>query len=185
MSTFDQIDFDYVAPLARKALDHMSRHDAPASPDNFVIWIQYVTSLDSNPNKTMDVLIGNRKPFTEQTNRDLVRLFLLGNQQAAMSEKIRELVHGARNLLAGVIDDQRAQISELENLVTQASEHNLKSLLAILLDELLNANTRATKLEACFSKTCQELDQVKETPLGRIKAQDRRVDRFRSRSQIS
>lgn len=160
---FDQIDFEYADSLARQALDHMSKHKVPASPDNFAIWFQYAARSDSNLSKTIDVLIGNRKPFTEQTNRDLVRLFILGDQQAAMSEKVRELVHGARNLLAGAIDDQSAQISKLEHVATQASQHDPKSLLAVLLDELLNANTRAAKLEASFSKTCQELDQVKET----------------------
>lgn len=163
LSSFDSIDLNYAVSLSKQALEYMSRHGVPPSPDNFAIWFRYAARSSAELNKTIDVLIGNRKTFDEQTNRDLVRIYLLGDQHADLSNKIRDLVNSARTLVTGAIDDQNAHISALKGFSAQASQGDPKVLISKLVDELLKATSRATSLKSNFVKTSQELDQVRET----------------------
>lgn len=162
MSSFEFIDLDYAVSLSKQALDYMSRHRVPPSPDNFAIWFRYAARSSAELNKTIDVLIGNRKSFDEQVNRDLVRIYLAGDQPADVSSKVRDLVISARTLLTSAIDDQTVHISALRDLSAQASQGDPNVLISKLVDELLKATSRATRLESNFFKTSQELDQARE-----------------------
>jgi diguanylate cyclase len=161
--SFDSIDFDYADSLAKQAMDLMSKYRVPPSPDNFSIWFRYAARSSAELNKTIDVLIGNRRPFDEATNRDLVRIYLLGDQQGDLSDKIRKLVHSARDLLTSAIDDQKAQIKTLHDVSIRADQADPKFLIGNLLDELLKATSRAKTLEIGFVKTSHELDKMRET----------------------
>lgn len=161
--SFDSIDFQDADPLAKRAMDLMSKYRVPPSPDNFSIWFRYAARSSAHLNKTIDVLIGNKRAFDEPTNRDLVRIYLLGDQQADLSERIQKLVHSARDLLTSAIDDQKAQIKTLHDVSTRAGQADPKSLIASLLEELLKATSRAKTLEIGFNNTSQELDKMKET----------------------
>ena len=163
LGIFDSLDLDYAGSLARQAIDLMSQHRIPPSPDNFSIWFQYVARSSTELNRTIDVLIGNGKTFDEVTNRDLVRTYLIGGQQANLSDKIRGLVSSAKELLASAIDDQNTQIKTLQDVSTQAEIADPKALIGSLLDELLKATSRAKNLEIGFDKTSQELDELRET----------------------
>jgi diguanylate cyclase len=160
---FDSLELDYAGSLARRAMDLMSQHRIPPSPDNFSIWFQYVARSSSELNRTIDVLIGNRKTFDEATNRDLVRTYLIGDEQSNLSDKIRGLVSSAKELLASAIDDQNTQIKTLQDVSTQAEIADPKALIGSLLDELLKATSRAKTLEIGFNRTSEELDIVRET----------------------
>jgi diguanylate cyclase len=160
---FDSLDFDYAGSLAHQAIDLMAQHRIPPTPDNFSIWFQYVARASTDLNQTIDVLIGNGKTFDETTNRDLVRTYLIGDQQANLSDKIRGLVSSAKELLESAIDDQTTQIKTLQDVSTQAEIADPKALIGNLLDELLKATSRAKNLEIGFNKTSQELDKVRET----------------------
>lgn len=160
MTAFDAIDHDYANSLAKLAIDHMTKHGVPPTPDHFSIWYQYAARSSADLNKTIDILISNRRTFDEQINRDLVRVYLLGGQQAEMPDRLRGLVNSARGLLSSAIDDQKAHIAALEDVAAQTDDS--KSMVGVLLDELLRATSRATRLEAGFAKTSQELDQVRE-----------------------
>jgi len=161
--SFDSIDFDYADSLAKQAMDLMSKYRVPPSPDNFSIWFRYAARSSAELNKTIDVLIGNRRPFDEATNRDLVRIYLLGDQQGDLSDKIRKLVHSARDLLTSAIDDQKVQIKTLHDVSIRADQADPKFLIGNLLDELLKATSRAKTLEISFVKTSHELDKMRET----------------------
>lgn len=141
----------------------MSRHGVPPNPDNFSIWFRYAARSSAELNKTIDVLISNRKTFDEQTNRDLVSICLLGGHRADLSDTVRDLVNSARGMLTSAIDDQNAHILALEGFAVQASEDDPKSMISKLVDELLKASSRATTLEAGFARTSRELDKVRES----------------------
>ena len=163
MTSFDSIEFDYAASLAKQALEHMNKHKVPPSPDNFQIWFKYAARSSVDLNRTIDVLIGNRKPFSEQTNSELVRIFLLGNDRGDIPDKVRSLVNRAKELLTNAIDSQNAQILSLRDVAAQADLTDPKALISNLLDELLRATSRAQNLEASFTSATQELDKVRET----------------------
>jgi len=163
LGIFDSLDLDYAGSLARQAMDLMSQHRIPPSPDNFSIWFQYVARSSTELNRTIDVLIGNGKTFDDVINRDLVRTYLIGGQQANLSDKIGGLVSSAKELLASAIDDQNTQIKTLQDVSTQAEIADPKALIGSLLDELLKATSRAKNLEIGFDKTSQELDELRET----------------------
>jgi diguanylate cyclase len=161
--SFDSIDFDYATSPAKQATNLMSTHRVRPTPDNFSVWFRYAAGTSPELNKTIDVLIGNKRGFDAATNRDLVRIFLLGNQQADLSDKLRKLVSTAKDLLTSAIDDQKAQIKTLHDVSTRADQADPKSLIGKLLDELLKATSRAKTLEVSFNKASQELDKMRET----------------------
>jgi diguanylate cyclase len=156
-------DFEYTSSLAGQANALMAKYHVPPSPDNFAIWFRYVARSSLELTRTIDVLVSNRKPFDEATNRQLARIYLLGDQPADLSERIRGLVNGAKGLLVSAIDDQTAQIKTLQDASTRMSQSDPKVVINGLVDELLKATSRAKNLESRFGETSQELDKVKET----------------------
>lgn len=164
VSSYDSIDFDYAVSLSKQALDNMSKYAVPPSPNNFAIWFRYAARSSADLNKMIDVLISNGRRFDEHTNRELVRLYLLGDQPADASGRVRGLVDSARMLLKSAIDDQHAHISTLEAFSAQAGQQDdPRAIIGRLVDELLKATSRAVSLETNFVKASQELDQVRET----------------------
>jgi diguanylate cyclase len=75
ISPFESVDFDYTSSLAREANELMAKHHVAPSPDNFAIWFRYAARSSIELTKTIDVLVSNRKPFDDVTNRLLVRLY--------------------------------------------------------------------------------------------------------------
>ena len=167
---FDELDFEYATEVAEKAVRSMSQQRVPPTPNNFHTWFKYSLGTSPELKRAIDILVGNKRKFDATTNRDLFAAYV-GSHTAAddtdlnnVSQQLHSVVASAKHYLKVAIADNRSQIRAIDGFAEQ-NEVGLdpKSLIENLLNELAQAVTRATKLEARFVESTRELDAIRDS----------------------
>lgn len=162
----EEMDLDYANDTAARAIELMSRHDIPQTADNFGVWFQYVLATDPALNRTIDVIITNKKPFDKRINRGLVKTLraLQGIEAPAsiVTDRLNEVLGKATDYLAQAAADNRAHVARLGDVAAQVENgYDPVALIGDLTRELSRAALRATSLETQFTSTANELDRLR------------------------
>lgn len=159
----DEIDYDYAISVAERAMRHMSQHRIPPTPENFRVWASYTQGAPASLKRTIDVLIGNKRAFDAQTNRDLSATFAESEPGAAgASQQLSAVVDAARAFLSTAIADNKSQMRTIGDAAGAVSNGaDPKLLVESLVKELSKAATRASKLEQNFAASSRELDTIR------------------------
>jgi diguanylate cyclase len=162
-----QPDFRNATQTAGRALQLMAQHKVPATPQNFELWFTFALGTKAELNKTINVLIDNKRTFDADTNRSLYLTYVGGGaewdaQRAAFSEQLLNVISCAQAFLTVGIADSRAHVEALSGVAAQIRRNlDPHAIVQSLIGELGKAVTRATTLEASFSASLQELDRVR------------------------
>ncbi len=166
---FDELDFEYATEVAEKAVRSMSQQRVPPTPNNFHTWFKYSLGTSPDLKRAIDILVGNKRKFDVTTNRDLFAAYV-GPHTADdtdlnnVSQQLHSVVASAKHYLKVAIADNRSQIRAISDVADQSEvKVDPKSLIENLLNELAQAVTRATKLEARFVESTRELDTIRDS----------------------
>lgn len=166
-SPYDELDYDYAASVAQKALHCMAAEHVPATPDNFSVWFVYSMGVPSDLQRAIDILIGNKRKFDATLNRDLFSTYVAapdGSAASLASEQLHSVMDAAHVFLATAIADNHAQMRAIHDVAHQGQAGSDPMLLVQqLMNELAEAASRAAKLEAGFAEKTQELESIRET----------------------
>lgn len=163
----EEMDLEYANDIAAHTIELMSRYAVPQTPDNFSVWFQYVLGTDEALNRTIDIIITNKKTFDKRINWGLVKtLRALHGREAPLSsivtDRLNEVLGRATTYLAKAAADSRAQVAKLGDVAAQAeSGYDPLLLIGELAKELSRAALRATSLETQFTSTSKELDRLR------------------------
>src|SRR3954470_3202694 len=98
-------DFVHATSVAGRALRLMAQHKVPATPQNFEIWFKF--SLDTAPelNKTINILIANKREFDGATNRSLFLNYIGAQtdwdaQHGKISGELHKVLSSAKGFMA-------------------------------------------------------------------------------------
>src|SRR5260370_39280354 len=166
---FDELDFEYATEVAEKAVRSMSQQRVPPTPNNFHTWFKYSLGTSPELKRAIYILVGNKRKFDATTNRDLFAAYV-GPHTADdtdlnnVSQQLHSVVASAKHYLKVAIADNRSQIRAISDVADQSEvEGDPKSLIQNLLNELAQAVTRATKLDARFVESTRELDRIRDS----------------------
>jgi diguanylate cyclase len=165
--SFDEVGFDNARSLAGRALHLMARHNVAATPHNFEVWFKFALGTAPELNKTVNILIDNKRPFDSATNRSLFLTYVAAEADGAappleLSDQLHELLSGAHGFLAESVHDNRDHVQALGGVVAQMRDNaDPRAIIQGLMGELSKAVTRATTLEAHFDASLQELDKIR------------------------
>jgi diguanylate cyclase len=166
---FNELDFEYATEVAEKAMRSMSQQRVPPTPNNFHTWFKYSLGTSPDLKRAIDILVGNKRKFDATTNRDLFEAYV-GSHTADdtdlnnVSQQLHSVVASAKHYLKVAIADSRSQIRAIDDFTEQSEDgFDPKSLIENLLNELAQAVTRATKLEARFVESTRELDAIRDS----------------------
>lgn len=164
---FSKIDFDNTTEVAGRALQLMAQHKVPATPQNFELWYTFALGNHAELNKTIAILIDNRRGFDAETNRGLFQTYIGGQNDwdaelAAIAEQLHHVMSWAHQFLAAGIADTRAHAEALGSVASDI-QHNADPHVIILslVGELSKAVTRATTQQANFTASLRELDKIR------------------------
>jgi diguanylate cyclase len=165
---FEEIDFDYATTIADRANRFMSQHAVPPTPANFSVWFNYAMGATPALRKTIDILVANRQKFDSPTNHDLYVTYVNPRANSGVAddfpEQLRGVISSAREFLATAISDNRTQIETLGEVSSQyRTVNDPRAIIERLVNELSNATTRASSLEANFLETSEELDKIRDS----------------------
>lgn len=164
---FDELDYDYAASVAQKALQCMADHRVSATPDNFKVWFIYSMGVSSDLQRAIDVLIDNKRKFDSVINRDLFSTYISSTDGSAASiatQQLRAVMGAAQVFLATAIADNHSQMRAISDVAGQTEAGvDPKMLVQQLVNELAKAASRATRLEAGFAEKTRELEAIQES----------------------
>lgn len=166
LDRFDEMDLEYSANVADRALRTMSQQSVPATPDNFSVWFAYTLGTPPMLRKTIDVMLSNRQKFDASIDRELFNTFIgtpTGSPDVgSAAEQLNGAVSGARNFLQAAIADNKTQIADLSKASVECkSATDPRPIILRLVGELAKATSRATALEANFASTSEQLEKVR------------------------
>ncbi len=164
-SSFEDLDYDYAASIAGRAMRSMAEQRIAPTPTNFAVWFRYFSGSHDDLCNAIDLLIDHNRPFDARTNQDLFETYFARRGGAAeTSERLHTLMGAAKEFLATAIADNHSQIRAISEVADQGNAGvDPKALVAQLMDELARAATRATRLEAGFAEKTRELDVIRDS----------------------
>jgi diguanylate cyclase len=165
----DEVDFEYAASVAEKAMHSMARQRVPPTPNNFHVWFKYSLGTLPDLKRAIDILIGNKRKFDAATNRGLFATYV-GSRGADelvaidVSQQLHSVMSSAKQFLTTAIADNHTQMRAISD-VADRSEAGVdpKLLVESLMNELTKAATRATKLQMSFVEKTRELDAIRDS----------------------
>lgn len=168
-ASFDELDFEYATTVAEKAIRSMAEQRVPATPNNFHVWFKYTLGTPPVLKRAIDILIGNKRRFDTQTNREIYESYVgskASDEAVAydVSQQLHSVMSSAKQFLTTAIADNRTQMAAISD-VSERTEAGVdpKLLVESLMSELAKAATRATKLEAGFMEKSRELDTIRDS----------------------
>ncbi len=162
------MDVEYARAVADRAFRAMSEHVVPATPNNFTVWFNYAMGASPALRQTIDILIANKRKFDASINRELYVTYIDAQSDptaaADFPDRLRGVIAGAKKFVATAISDSRSQIEALGEVSSQVEATcDPAPIIETLVNELTNAITRASTLEANFNETSQELDKIRDS----------------------
>jgi diguanylate cyclase len=163
----EDIDFDYAISTAGRALQLMAQNKVPATPRNFEIWFTFASGTSPELNKTINILIANKRGFDSATNRSLFLTYIGAEEDwnakhGETSEQLHNVLSSARGFLATAMTENRDQVEALGGVASQIdADTDPRLIIEGLVGEVSKAVTRALNLEAHFNASLQELDKIR------------------------
>jgi diguanylate cyclase len=168
-AAFDELDFEYAASVAEKAMRSMAEQRVPPTPNNFHVWFKYAVGTPPELKRAIDILVGNKLKFSVAVNQDLFETYI-GSKAADdavahdVSQQLHSVMTSAKQFLTAAIADNRTQMAAISDVTAQTeSGVDPKLLVENLMNELAKAATRATRLEASFAEKSRELDMIRDS----------------------
>ncbi len=162
----NDVDPDYASSMAGRALQLMAQHNIPTTPQNFEVWFTFARGTAPDLNKTVSILLGNKRPFDAGTNHSLYVNYIEGRsdwaQHTLVSAQLQQVLINAQRFLASTLIDNRKQVEVLDTVAAQIEDSNPRPLIKALVAELSKAVSRAVELEAHFSASLHELDNIRD-----------------------
>lgn len=91
--------------FAAKARDSMAHHGILDTPQNFWVWYTYHSGANPDLSRAIDILLSNRREFTDQTNEELFERFLGTSHEHRIIQETTERVATTLNALMSFIQE--------------------------------------------------------------------------------
>lgn len=161
----NELDYDYVAFIAERAVALMSRLKIAQTPANYSIWFNYCQGTSPGLKRTIDTLFQNESQFDASTNASLVSSFGEGETAEVPSDitkRLGSLMEDAQGFLQIAIADNRRQMLTMGQAATEAGAGADPGVLIDgLVAELSKSVSKASRLEKNFVAATQELSQIR------------------------
>src|SRR6266478_5622419 len=115
-ASFDELDFEYASSIAEKAVRSMAEQRVPPTPNNFHVWFKYTLGAPPVLKRAIDILIGNKRKFDAQTNREIYESYVgskASDEAVAydVSQQLHSVMSSAKQFLTTAIADNRTQMA--------------------------------------------------------------------------
>lgn len=147
----------------------MSRHQVPATPENYAVWYSHVSGDNPELSAEIERLVASATPFDNDANRRLYRKFI-HNREIDAIESVRtslgQLLTDVGSSLQGAGNDADAYAGTLDGAVVHLSGandlHDIRELLATLVTETRSIKITTTGLHADFEAKSKEIEELQE-----------------------
>lgn len=155
--------------LAEKALKAMLANDVPPTPQNYAVWYTYAAGTLPELSRTLDILVSNKQPFTEELSGELyARFFDASGQLSALNDaggRLRHIVDQVRKHIEAAAGDATAfgrTLDDFSSAIGESEGTNIRALIADLVSETQRVAERNRALEDKLTRTSDEVSELKQ-----------------------
>lgn len=138
---------DEVAEGVFAGLSFMEKFDVPANPNNIAVWYAYASGKYPDVRQTIDTLIAEKKPFTEEVCAEIYDNYF-------SIERESQMVESASGRIVGELDRARDYVGQASEKTQQIGDR-LKSCSAQLADSELTKDVKGV-----LDKIIKETDEI-------------------------
>jgi len=161
--------FEKAHDFAKQALAKMSAAQVPATPDNYNVWYAYVSGINPELTRSLDILTTNGRDFTEELNHQLYEEFFADlNGTEKVLETSGEIEHSVQNVvdLLQQAGDGAASYSEALNDFTgslqSGSEDDLRGLISGIITQTQDMQAQNERLKDQLASSSGEIARLRE-----------------------
>lgn len=157
------------AEYLRLAVPLMSRHQVPATPQNYAVWYTYVSGENPELNTEIDGLITQQTAFSSSVCAELHSRFIAG-QDVENLDRVRSgldrILSEVGSSLSDAGNDAHAYAGTLGGFVEQAAGTNdlrdIQRLLNTLIDETRSMRSATSQMYDHFESKSREIEELQE-----------------------
>lgn len=157
------------AELLRLAVPLMSRHDVPATPQNYAIWYAYVSGEKPALIAEIDRLVAEGVRFTEELNSKIYREMIVEHDVDKI-ERVRQELYGILRDVGSTLsqagneaDSFGQSLGGIANQVDQRAElSDIRKLLETLLTETRSMQEATCLMQAHFEVKSREIEDLQQ-----------------------
>jgi len=165
----DDMAGETAAEYLRMAVPLMSRHQIPATPENYATWYKYVSGDPAELRTEIDRMISEKTPFTAAVNTQLYRQYVaehdLGNVEQIRTDlnKILSEVGTSLSAAGAGARDFEGTLGGIANDFSKKDDLNdIRGLLTTLISETRSMQTATSAMQNNFESKSREIDDLQE-----------------------
>jgi diguanylate cyclase len=158
-----------IDPVAEAAMASMTRFAITPTPDNFAIWYEYHAGRNPSLQRTIDIVISNRRGFDSAALKELHNSFFSTTEEQQVlrqtSLRVLEAAKEVLDLLDAVVTDEimRAPVEdEISDMRTMSFAH-LTRLLEHLISETGEMAKRTDRLGIRMQRSAEKIEALERT----------------------
>jgi diguanylate cyclase len=152
------------------AFSAMKAHDIPPTPANYLVWYSYVTGVMPELNRSIDVLLSNKQPFTSEINADIYARFFDTTGHLTILEdtggRLRHIVDQVKRHIESAAGDATKFGQTLDDFSTAIGDDkemgDIRGLIADLVVETQAVAERNHSLEERLNRASSEVSHLKQ-----------------------
>lgn len=157
------------AEYLRLALQLMTRHGVPATPQNYATWFGYVSGENEELRAAIDELVDEQAKFTPAVSAQLYRQYVaeddIGNIEKVRADLNKILVDVGSSLSSAGSDANHFG-DRLDDLVGEARRDKdldgIRKLLETLIEETRSMRAATSDMQSNFEEKSREIEELQE-----------------------
>jgi diguanylate cyclase len=165
----DEMAGETAAEYLRMAVPLMSRHQVPATPENYATWYKYVSGDIPELRTEIDRLISEKTAFTAAINTQLFRQYVTEHDMGNV-EKIRTDLNKILSEVGSTLNEAGAGARDFEGTLggmandfsSKDDLDELRGLLTTLIEETRSMQSATSTMQSNFESKSKEIDDLQE-----------------------
>ncbi len=143
----------------------MASHGIPDTPQNFWVWHTYHSGANPDLNRAIDVLISNRREFTDQTNGEIFERFLVSAREHQIIQEATARVSATLDALMSFIHEASVGASSYDRALRGLSRQvvagkPLAHLVGVLMNETKTIQQQNDLLQQRLISSSTVIDEL-------------------------
>ena len=165
----EEVAGETAAEYLRIAVPMMTRHQVPATPENYATWYMYVSGENPELNAAIDGLISDDAAFSTEVNTRLYRNHVAEHDVANVDQirsELNKILTEVGSTLTEAGDGARTFEGKLGGIADDVSGkqdlNEIRTLLTTLVEETRKMQTTTSAMQHNFESKSKEIDDLQE-----------------------
>lgn len=161
---------DQATEYAEEAISLMTKHNVAKTPANFELWYTHVSGRDENLSKTIEILVSNQQPFTQEQNGSLRQQYFESSDAASAISSAGEQFGNSMGAVLGFLNEASSGVesygksleSNLGDMASADSMEGFRRAIESLVSDTKGMQAQNQLLKSRLDKSSGEIESLRQ-----------------------